>query len=169
MKTYKSLFLAIFWASIISCNSSNKNVVGCAIFLNPSQAFYSKEVHFKAKLDEKLILDTIVRNKRVDESQLLRCLFFDKSEVQALSIDINGKKKSFNLSPRDAKCVNVFIRIDDHYLLDRKAATIEETIRNSDSEVHYQNLIDSLRKNSKNNQFDSISVNIKTDTCLCKD
>ena len=169
MKIYNSfLFLILLVTINMCCNNSRKSIVKCALFLNPGQAFYSNKVHIKAKLNNSLILDTILTNKRVDNSEFLKCLSFDKSHRQKLSIDVNGKKKVLYLKGGILNCANVFIGINDYYLLQRRADKIEGDMKLFGLDVNYRTLLDSLRLNAKNNEYDSISVNIKTDRCLCK-
>ena len=154
----------------VCCNTSNKNVVKCALFFNPSQAFYSNELHVKAKLNDSLILDTIVKNRRIDNSELLKCFNFESSSMQILSIYIGGKLQQIRLNSINHDCLNVFIRIDDHFLLDLKQDNIEKKKMASEnsSNLNSRQILDSLRLHAKNNEYDSISVNVKTDKCLCK-
>jgi hypothetical protein len=126
MKTFNvSLFLVAWLVSVISCNSSGSNVVRCAIFFNPSQAFYSNEIHFKAKLNDSLILDSIIKNKRVDNSELLTCLSFDNPNKHVLSIEVDGIEQLISLNSETNKCLNVFVKIDDHSLLDLEQDKIQ--------------------------------------------
>lgn len=171
MQTRSSfLFVMLLVISNLSCNSPNRNVVKCALFLNPAQAFYSNEVHFKAKLNGSLILDTIVKNKRVDNSELLKCFNLKIASEQILSINVDGKEQQIHLNSKGQKCLNIFVKIDDHFLLDLKEDKIEreKLASGKNNNFNGRNILDSLRSNARNNEYDSIRVVIKNDKCYCE-
>lgn len=170
MKIYKSFLILVTLTMVICCHTSNKNVVKCALFFNPAQAFYADELHFIAKLNDSLILDTLVKNTRIDNSKLLKCLNFKSSSTQILSIDIDGKVQQVHLNAGSHDCLNVFVGLDDHFLLYLKQDQIEKKKMNSgkSNNLNGRQILDSLRLHAKNHEYDSILVNIKTDRCLCK-
>jgi len=143
-------------------------MVRCALFINPAQAFYSNKVHFIAKLDDTLILDTIVKNKRVDNSELLKCFSYELATKQMLSINIDGKEKQIKLNSKNQRCINIFVEIDDHFLLDLRQDKIEHEMLASRKKYNSRNILDSLRSNAKNNEYNSIKVLIKSEKCYCE-
>jgi len=142
----------------------------CALFFNPAQAFYSEKVSFRAKLNDSVLLDTIIKNSRVDNSKLLKCFNFEASKDQILSINVNGKEQKIRLTHKRSKILNIFVTIDDHFLLDLKQKRLALGIfpLATNRKTSMRKILDSLRSNALNNEYDSIGIVIKNEKCYCE-
>jgi len=160
------LFLSIV-VIILSCKSSNRHQVEYTIFLNPAQAFYSDKIYFEVKLNDSLILDTVMVNRRIDMSHLLKCFYSEASGKKVLYVNVNGKEKVVSLDSVNKECLGVFVWIDDHNMLINKSFEISRSQVQHGIKFDIRKITDSLRLSAKGHEYDSLSVVLKADKCDC--
>ena len=69
MKCTIRCFLIVVIIFSIGCDSSDNQI---HLFFNPSLAFDLNKISVRVKIDEDLILDTLIENKHIDESLFLK-------------------------------------------------------------------------------------------------
>lgn len=172
----KNLFNIIFYLAIVfllclclSCGLKNGDeITKVSVFYNPSGMFFSSNQHLSISFDGNTFVDTLFdQDSYIDKSLLLKCLDFSIGEPNKLAIDINGKDTIIHLKPTE-KCVSLFIDYNDHYKLFEKLDDIENFKQEHGVKYDYQNLLDSLVKASERD-LKKIGVDIRSDTCWCKD
>ncbi|PYF74195.1 hypothetical protein [Pedobacter nutrimenti] len=159
MKTFIFVkILLLITIMILACCKGKQKELSLSLFFNPSQAFYSEQVYFKALLNDTLLLDTVVKNKKIDNSELLKKVNVKLGKQYVLSINVNGKRKNIQFQYQRESCVNVFVGINDHDLLQMKELAIENKRRTLGEKVDNHKLLDSLRLNAKPNEYDRVKV-----------
>lgn len=148
----------------LSCGKSEK--VKVALFFNPSHAFYLEEQCFSVKVDGEIIVDTILATTRVDRSLLIKCFEISGATAHYFEIKINNKDTVFSIN-EDPGCISVFTAYDDHtkamgmtYDLGFKRDVLGKEFKD-------QLLLDKLINGETGSEFDSLSANVRKDTCWC--
>jgi hypothetical protein len=145
----------------VGCDNSDNQI---NLFLNPSLAFDFNKISVKVKVDEDIILDTVIENKHIDESLFIKKLSYKSTKNGLLHIEINDKKKDINLTHELSKCIDVFLRYDDHSLIFKEAKKIESERSDQHLPADFKQLFDSIKATS-GNKYHQIIFNIKEGDC----
>lgn len=158
----KRLLAVIVAIVIIGCKNSNRNV---RLFFNPSHAFNVEEIHLIAKINNMIIVDTILNNDHIDKSHLIKNVNFELKNDDIFYLKINDKIKSIKGSDFGKDCLDIFTFYDDHTAINNVASEMEAKKNNKGLIADYKQIVDSLKKISENNFYDKIEINIKPRNC----
>lgn len=161
MKSRIRRLLIIVVIFCVGCNNYDNQI---NLFINPSQAFGFNKISVKVKVDEDLILDTVIENKHIDESLFIKKISYKSTKNRFLHIAINDKKKDLNLTHKLSKCADVFVRYDDHSLIFNEAGKIESERAEQHLPADFKQLFDSIKATSSN-KYHQITFNIKEGDC----
>lgn len=145
----------------IGCKSVDNEI---RVYFDPSGATYLDKIPLILKVDDQIILDTIVENRHINRNLLM--ISFKKSENdRALSAEINGKQKFIQqLSEISLKCTDIFLGYDDHLLIFKEVKKIEMEREGRHLPSDFKQLFDSI-KASSGNKYHQIIFNIKEGKC----
>lgn len=158
----KGILAIIVAMAIIGCKNTNRNV---RLFFNPSHAFNVEKIHFLAKVNDVIVVDTIFNNDHVDKSHFIKNVDFKFKNDDVFYLKINDKTKSVKGSDFGKNCLDIFTFYDDHTLINNNASEIEAKKNNKGLTADYKQIVDSLKKTSKINFYDEIKINIKPRNC----
>ncbi len=157
------LFIFIILISLIGCKNSGKQM---RLFFNPSHSRDLKKIHVNAKVNETIVLDTMLNNNYIDKSYLLKALHLNSSD-SVLTLEINSKIRIIKIHENSKTCIDVFSFYDDHAIIDSIFLEIEKYKVGKGTIANYSQIIDSIKKSSIVGYYDKIILNIKP--LKCKD
>lgn len=161
MKCRIRCFLIIVIIFNIGCNSSDNQI---NLFFNPSLAFDFNKISFRVKIDEDVILDTVIENRHIDENLFIKKISYKPIGKGLLQIEINDKKKDINPAHELSKCIDIFLRYDDHSLIFKEVKKIESERADQHMPADFKQLFDSIKAIS-NNRYHQILFNVKEGDC----
>ncbi|MCJ0743868.1 hypothetical protein [Pedobacter montanisoli] len=115
----KQILLLSSICIVLGCTKPYKTI---NLYIDPSQAFDYNIIHVKTKLNNEIVLDTLIENKHIAYSYFIKSLDYDKGK---LLVEVNGKIKNIELLKNVSQCTDIFIKYDDHSLLYKAASEIE--------------------------------------------
>lgn len=149
-----------FWLVCILCIGCKPMDDQIKVYFDPSGAIYLEKIPLILKVDDQIILDTVVENSHVNKSLFMISLKKPQNGG-ALFAEVNGKKKLIKqLSELSIKCTDVFLGYDDHSLIFKEARKIEIEKEDEHIPTDFKQLFDSI-KASSGNKYHQITVNIK--------
>lgn len=157
----KMFFLIVAIISSIGCSSSDNQI---NLFFNPSLAFDLNEISVRVKIDNDVILDTLIKNDHIDESLFLKSFSYKSTKNGLLYVEINGKRKDINRVHGLSKCTDIFLKYDDHSLIFKEARKIENERADRHAPTNFKQLFDSI-KASSNNKYHQVIFNMKEGNC----
>ena len=154
------IFLSIF--IIISAAGCSRSDHQINLFFNPASAFSLEKISVKVKIDNRIVLDTLIENRHIDNSLFIRNIHYKPGKNELLQVEINGKKKDIQRMQGFSKCTDIFLRYDDHTLIFDEADRIQRSV--SLIPADYGRLFDSI-KVASGKRFHEISFSIKEGEC----
>ena len=153
-----------FWLVCILCMGCKPMDDQIKVYFDPSGAAYLEKIPLILKVNDQVILDTVVENNHVNKSLFM--ISFKKSQNGgALFAEVNGKKAFIKqLSELSIKCTDVFLGYDDHSLIFKEARKIEIEKEDEPIPTDFKQLFDSL-KASSGNKYHQITFDIKDGNC----
>ncbi|WEK18815.1 MAG: hypothetical protein P0Y49_18730 [Candidatus Pedobacter colombiensis] len=134
------------------------------VYFDPSGATYLEKIPLILRVDDRIILDTVVENSHVNKS-LLMISFKKNRNDGVLFAEVNGKKELIKqLNEVSIKCTDVFLGYDDHSLIFKEARKIEIEKKDKHIPTDFKQLFDSI-KASSGNKYHQINFNIKEGDC----
>ncbi len=116
-------------------------------YFNPSSAFDLEKIHVKVKINDKIILDTVVDNCHIDSSVFLGEFVYRVTD--RIVFEINGKATSLGQAQKiKVRCASVFIRYDDHSLILEEVNKIEDKRAYKGLPSRFKQLFDSVKASS---------------------
>jgi len=155
----KYFLIAIIFA--VGCHRTDNQI---NLFFNPSLAFNLNEISVKVKVDDQIILDTLIENRHIDKSLFIKSFNYKPNKNTLLRVEINGKKKDINRIHGFSRCTDIFLRYDDHSLIFKEAKKIETSRIDQHIPADFKELFDSI-KASSSNKYHQITFNIKNGKC----
>ncbi|RQO73961.1 hypothetical protein DBR43_00710 [Pedobacter sp. KBW06] len=134
------------------------------LFFNPAGAFFLDRITVKVKIDNRIILDTLIENRHVDFSLFLKNVHYRPEKNELLHVEINGKKKDVLRMSGLSGCTDIFFGYDDHSLIFEAVEKIEMKRSTALIPADSRKLFDSIRIAS-GKRFHEISFNIKEGEC----
>jgi hypothetical protein len=126
--------------------------------------FNSENIHVKVELNGRELVDTLIENDHVDKARLLKVFHLQGNDEKLLVFKINNKEKKVDF-PKITECLDVFVYYDDHTAITKAALEIENNKANNGLTVNFKNIVDSLKRSSKNAFYDKIEIDIKPMNC----
>ena len=161
MRCRKRYFLIVVIISSLGCGSSDNQI---NLFFNPSSAFDLDKIPVKVKINDDIILDTLIENRHVDESLLIKKISYRPIKNMLLHVEINGKKKDITGTRGLSKCTDVFLEYDDHSIIFEEVMKIERERAIQDISSDFKQLFDSIKATSSN-KYHQTTFYIKEGKC----
>ena len=156
--TFAIIFIMIFAAG---CGRSDHQI---DLFFNPAGALSLEKVSFKVKIGNRIIVDTLVENERVDRSLFIKNFHYKPKKNELLHVEINGKKKEVKRMQGFSRCTDVFLRYDDHTLIFDELGKIEKKRSIVLTTAEFRKLFDSI-KVASGTRYHEITFNVKEGEC----
>lgn len=156
--TFTIIFMII---SAAGCGRSDHQI---NLFFNPAGAFSLEKVSFKVKIGNRIIVDTLVENERIDHSLFIKNFHYEPEKNELLHVEINGKKKEVQRMQSLSGCSDIFLRYDDHTLIFDELEKIEKKKSIILTTAEYRQLFDSI-KVASGTQYHEITFNVKEGEC----
>lgn len=137
------------------------------VYFDPSSAFSFEKIPLVLKVDDRIVLDTVVENSHVNNSLLM--MSFKKSRNdRALFAEVNGKTELvIKLNAVTTKCTDVFLGYDDHLLIFEEAKKIETEKEVRHIPVGFKQLFDSIIASS-GTKYHQVTFHVKEGDCNSK-
>ncbi len=154
------IFLWLIGSLYISCKPVDNQI---NIYFDPSGAFNIEKIPLILKVNNQIILDTVVENSHVNKSLFMISYKMHRNDG-ALFAEVNGKKQFIKqFSEVSMGCTDVFLGYDDHSLIFEEARKIEIEKENKRILTDFKQLVDSIIVSS-GNKYHQITSHIKEST-----
>lgn len=158
---YKIKYFLIAIVLALGCGRTDNQI---NLSFNPSQAIDLNKIPVKVKVDDQIILDTLIENRHVDKSLFIKRFNYQPNKNALLHVEINGKKKNIKGMYGLPKCTDIFLDYDDHSLIFKEIKGIEILRADQHMPADFKQLFDSI-KASSGNKYHNITFSIREGEC----
>ena len=155
------IFIFTILVFLVGCKNSGNQM---RLFFNPSHSRALRQIHINAKINEKMVLDTMLNNRFIDKSSLLKAFYLNNSD-SVVTLEINSKIRLIKIDKNSKTCIDVFSFYDDHEIIDSIFLEVEKRNAGEGKNANYSRIIDSIKASSIVGYYDRIILNVKPLKC----
>ncbi|WP_447768534.1 hypothetical protein [Sphingobacterium faecium] len=130
MNRYKFLMFVL----VLVCSACVKPNINCEFFFNSARINGIDSSNIKILLDKIIIVDTVIKNKMIDTSILIKKIPVTKSSKNIIKIRVNGRDTIFNL-PDFRESIQVFFYYDNTSILRDKILSESSILSNRSRDI----------------------------------